>query len=583
MSQSHKLANIARQELKRQDQRKKILFSDSEKALDLILDAPSPATLIQSFPDQDLYYLMHKIGVHDFTPVLAMANSDQWEYILDMEVWDDDRLDPVMMTQVFALLYKADPQRLLRWTITKKPDYIEFFLFHNISIFVREHDELPPSDFDDYITLDDKFYFRFPGRQTQQDGQEDPLTGDHPLDEEAPELIENMLKALAEMDLSVFHGLLLETPALLPAETEEEQFRLKNLRLAEKGFLPFHEAVGIYQPTPRIRHRPKMAGQGQSLDRDIPHPPLFFTQFIQGDNLFVRALGLAEKEALMLDNEIAALINKVITADRVKIQHKDAVKKTINKTMAFLSLGLEVLLKHPPKTEDAARLINTCFLEDIFRTGSKARIQIRTRAKAWYERSFINKNNLPLNFLDESYLGVIGGLLIQRPMFFANYADKELYRDFSSLKDIRSTERILSQIISLDTFLRGLDLDMNSFTQGVLTYKSLILTLWLRNRTELDKKGEFSLAPVPMETFSAFFQDLFKGKTTIDETRSRDLAIWAAQSSNISEKDLDPSLQVVLYSLIQEVEEEYGHVPLSELDPKFIPLFLLTQDQGIIK
>ena len=35
---------------------------------------------------------------------------------------------------------------------------------------------------------------------------------------------------------------------MIPAESEEEQFRLRNVRLGEKGFLPFHEAVGIYQP-----------------------------------------------------------------------------------------------------------------------------------------------------------------------------------------------------------------------------------------------------------------------------------------------------------------------------------------------
>ena len=72
---NYKLANVARQELKRRTLRQEILVSDSQKALDMILEAPSPATLIQSFPDQDLYYLMHKIGVHDFTPVLALAAS----------------------------------------------------------------------------------------------------------------------------------------------------------------------------------------------------------------------------------------------------------------------------------------------------------------------------------------------------------------------------------------------------------------------------------------------------------------------------------------------------------------------------
>jgi hypothetical protein len=222
------LANLERRAVKLAGQRREVLTSESEKALDMVLEAPSPATLVQSFPDQDLYFLMHKIGGQDFLPILAMATSAQWEYILDVEVWDDDRLDIHPMTQAFDLLFQADPQRLLRWIITEKPDYFEFYLFKNMTIFIREHDEWIPEDFDDYITLDDKFYFRFPHKidpdapRVQEDDLEEDLK-DGPEDEDkiltqkTPELIEKMLKALAEMDLTVYHGLLLETCALLTA------------------------------------------------------------------------------------------------------------------------------------------------------------------------------------------------------------------------------------------------------------------------------------------------------------------------------------------------------------------------------
>ncbi len=585
---SHKLANIARQELKRSALRRDILSSDSEKALDMILGAPSPATLIQSFPDQDLYYLMHEIGVHDFTPVLALANSKQWEYILDVEVWDNDRLDTRMMTQVFSQLFKADPQRLLRWAIKEKPDFLEFFLFHNMTIVVREHDEFPPSDFDDYITLDDKFYFRFPDKAADDNPEGDILPAaspeDHMPHEDAPELIENMLKALAEMDLSVFHGLLLETPALLPAETEEEQFRLKNIRLAEKGFLPPHEAVGIYQPIPTLRKRPRPAGEAMEFDPDIPLPPQFFTQFISGDNLFAQALSLVEASGavLGLDNELAALINKIISADRIKIQGRESIEKAIKKTMAFLSLGLEVLLQEGSEAqagvEAAAGLIRNYFLEDIFRTGSRTGIKLRTRAKDWYETSFLKKHNLPLSFLGESYLGVIGGLMIQRPMFFADYADKELYRHFNSLKDIRATDRLLSEIISLDDFLGRLPIDMSTFTLGVLTYKSMLLTLWVRNRTGLDNNGSPSLSPIPLSRFKPFFNALFEGTPHIGDTKTEDLAFWAAEVSNRSAADLPAPFQKVLYSLVREVEDEYGSIPGDGIDPRFMPLFLLMPD-----
>jgi len=256
----YRLTNVQNKDIKLRQQRHEIIVTDSEKALDMILDAPSPATLTQSFPDQDLYYLMHKIGPQDFIPVLAMATSEQWEYILDVEVWDNDRIDIDYMTKVFDVLYKADPQRLLRWAITQKPDFFEFYLFKNMTVKVREHDDPPPEDFNDYVTIDDKFYFRFPEKSTNlvqlENSDDKPLKPDN--NQEAPELIEKMLKAVAQMDLSVFHGLLLETESVLPSEVEEEQFRLKNLRLAEKGFLPSHEAIGIYQPTKldSLRERP---------------------------------------------------------------------------------------------------------------------------------------------------------------------------------------------------------------------------------------------------------------------------------------------------------------------------------------
>lgn len=595
--QNHKLANLARQELKRQEQRQQILVSDSEKALDLILDAPSPATLIQSFPDQDLYYLMHKIGVHDFAPVLAMANSEQWEYVLDVEVWNDDRLDIDRMTQVFSLLFKADPQRLLRWTIKEKPDFFEFYLFKNLQVVVREHDEFPPEDYDDYITLDDKFYFRFPNKppQNEEDDSAELLPGDLPQEgretqDEAPELIEQMLKAVAHMDLSVFHGLLLETCAILTSETEEEQFRLKNLRLAEKGFEPTHQAIGIYQPTPlgALRKRPKQpAGQttGQeSFDPETPLTPQFFTQFIKGKNLFIQALALINKSndkgpadlSLVLQSEMAALINKVISADRMKIREKSTIEKIMEKTTAYLSLGIEIILKDEIQVEAAAQVIQTYFLEDIFRTGSRAGIQLKTRATTWYDKSFLGTNHLPLSFLGESYLGVIGGLLIDRPMFFADYAEKRLYREFKCLGDIQSTTRILDEIIQLDQFLNSLSIDMTTFTQGVLTYKSMILTLWARNRMGLDKT-EVSLAPMDSTQFSLFFKDLFIGETPgkIDEIKARDLAIWSAEAADLTEEDLPIALQAILYALVSELEEEYGDVDPKQIDPRFMPLFLI--------
>lgn len=573
---NYKLANIQKKELKLRSIRQKILTSESEKALDLILDAPAPATLIQSFPDQDLYYLMHKIGPDDFIPILALARSQQWEYILDVEAWENDRLELDGMTNTFDLLFQADSERLLRWIITEKPDFFEFYLFKNMDIYIREHDDIPPSDFDDYITLDDKFYFRFPlkPQKTDQD-MPDPK-------ESKPfwELIEKMLKTLAQMDLSVFHGLLLETHGVLPAETEEEQFRLKNIRLAEKGFLPTHEAIGIYQPTRRssLRKRPGKEGmEKQSFDPDIPMPPQFFTEFIEGDDLFMAAVKHCNPElTLSLESEVAALINKIISADKIKLRSKEDLEKAARKACAYLSLGLEVLLADEPRPELAKNMIEEYFLEDIFRTGSRAGIELKTTAAKWFKKSFMNSANLPLSFLGEAYLGIIGGLLIDHPLYFDTDAATGLYRNFSSLSDINETRRALDQIIAIDTVIGKLDVDIKSFKSGILTYKTLILTLWAKSRLNLLP----TLEPIDIKDFKAFFTALFSTQAAgeNDLVRLNDLFFWSSEATGMDETDLPKAYRTVLADLIKELEEEYKTVAPVDVDARFIPHFLLKSE-----
>jgi hypothetical protein len=311
----------------------------------------------------------------------------------------------------------------------------------------------------------------------------------------------------------------------------------------------------------------------------MPMPPMYFTQFLTGDNLFAKTLAHLDAQGGMpgLDSELAALINKVISADRIKIRNRESIEKPLEKTMSTLSLGLEVLLDGSKiSVETAGNLIKKYFLEDIFRTGAREGARIQATANKWYETSFIGTKNLPLSFLGEAYLGIIGGLMLQRPMFFADYADKVLYRNFAGLSDIRATRRQLDEIICLDDFLNSLDVDISTFSFGVLTYKSMILTLWARDRMGLNTSKPLSIAPIELAEFQAFFAQLFGTEGTIGDTQSKDLGLWAAQASQTDEADLPTALQGILYGLLQELESEYGHVQLENLDPRFMPMFLLA-------
>ena len=141
--------------------RKKIVSMSPEKALNAILDSHQPDALIHSFPEEDFYFLIHEIGLEDAHPLLSLASSKQWEYIVDLEVWQKDRIELKSMTRWFDLLFKIDPDRFIQWFIEQQTEFMEFYLFKNIEVKIRDQDQDPSEIGNEFFTYDDTFYVRF--------------------------------------------------------------------------------------------------------------------------------------------------------------------------------------------------------------------------------------------------------------------------------------------------------------------------------------------------------------------------------------------------------------------------------------
>ena len=215
--------------------RKTILGLPPEKALDAIAEHPYPVTLVQSMADEDLYFLVHHIGPDEALPVLALASNEQWEYLTDIEGWEQDHIHPHQMTQWMARLLKADPDRFTHWVSHTKSEETALYLFRNIQLHIREYEEDPGDIGNDYFTEDQTYYIRL-----------HPYPKEHEkLQEERDSFIKDLLNRLSVYDFTYYRDLLLASDNLIPAETEEELFRQRNVRLAEKGLLPFDEAVGL--------------------------------------------------------------------------------------------------------------------------------------------------------------------------------------------------------------------------------------------------------------------------------------------------------------------------------------------------
>ncbi len=538
-----------------------VLRLSGSQALNAILDSPTPAHLVQSLAEEDLFWLVREIGPEDSLPILSLASNDQWQFLLDLEVWQKDRLHMGSLNRWLGLLIKADPERFLLWGLREQADLLTLHLLKNIEVRIRQEDE-SPSDFDDgYFTLDGLFYMRIVGEQEE-------------------ETITAFLKRFAAHDLHRFHQAMLELAGVLPAEIEENIYRLRNVRLAEKGFLPFEEAVGIYQHTDPKRLLEKKP-EAQKMVREESSPEslsLMPSLLIEKDDLFSVSLRHVEAHQILdrVQIEFAGMCNQIISADGFTVQDKEDLAAVVKKVCGYLDIGLERLDgKDPVK---GAVLIEKHTLHDIFRVGYGAALELKWHTEKWVKESWFVAQGFSLAFWGAYREGLFGGLLRKRPLFYAGLSQASLHREFASLEEITHCQSTLAESMALDRLLSLVFVQRLSYPTEAyqpLTYDNLLLTGWARHHLGLSEEVQ----PLLAAQLQRFFENLWadgKKPYRMQKTMKQSFLDWLIGRSGLTAREIQRLAGRILDDLFSELESEYGLVSTEDLDPRYVKHFLVT-------
>jgi hypothetical protein len=562
--------------------RREILSLPPEQALDRILSDPHPAALVHSFPESDFYLLVHDIGPEDALPLLALASDKQWDHIVDLDSWARDRIEVNHLTRWMNLLMEADPRRFIRWFLNERLAFGEFYLFHMIEVRIREHDQDPSEFGEGFFTLDQVYYIRFLKLP--------PLAEGSAISEEGRKaFLMKLLQRLAEHDHLLFQSLLLEATHVIPAETEEEEFRWRAVRLAEKGMVPFDEAVGIYQPVTRRQlevQRPRFASDPRGSKTTLLPVPAYPLHEMKSDTLFSRALARIESGPLIahLQGEFANLCNRIIVADHKTVRSREQLREIVAKACGYISMGLERLegpQRPPPEPARVAAALTRYPLIQLFRLGFGGALESKWRVERWLSTSWFAKAGLKLSFWGEQWMGVLGGILLKKPQYYDNYQTGVLYREFKSLEDVARIEGVIEQVQAVDRLLAALNPQLDPPAQySFLTWKNLLLTQWTRHRLGLE---EAKLKPLALAAFAPFFNKLLPGAPPPEAAAARripdpmkaDFIAWLAHETGLEDFEISEKLGRIFEDLFGEVEAEYGRVAVTDLDARFIQLFLL--------
>lgn len=527
----------------------------SKQALERILDHENPRSLIRKLPLQDFFWLLKKVGDNDCLPLLEMASEDQWQYLLDFELWRKDRLHPERTSQWIERLGKAGMNKLVHWFFNKGQAIAYYYFFGSIHVIVKnedEDDDIP----DGFFSFDGVFYVKI-------------------LDKNHKETIESILRTMASEDLDHYHAFLLNLSGVLSAELEEDMYRLRNVRMAEHGFLPFEEALSVYAPLGPEGLVPgeyaETVGKAP-LDEDIfelaPMSPLYHAR---GQNLWTAASSRMT-DRFFLDRihlEFAGLCNKIFSADGVLDNDLDSLIKTCKKAAGYINLALEKLCGSD--ISSAEKILKNNPLQSVFRVGFGLALRLKWEAGRWLKNSWFYGQGLDFSFWGDDRGEILAGIVKDKPRLYVGFEEGEAYRDFEKLSEIEHCSRVLKQTVVLDSLLERLSsfypVNETINRDLKLSFYPLLFNFFARKLLKLEP-GYSGISPRKAKAFFSYLRSGNK-KPPYQMPGFEDMFIGHMMefASDLESGSLR-TLKETLSRIWQEFDEEYRWVSLEDLDEK---------------
>jgi len=538
-----------------------LLRLSGKKALEAILDSPTPATLVQSLAEEDLYWLINDVGVEDALPILSLASNDQWQYLLDLELWTKDHLETDAAHRWFHLLMKAAPERFLTWGLREHVELMALHLRRVIEVTIREHDESPSDFADGYFTIDGIYYVRINEQKYEEATRE-------------------LLQRLAGHDHEKYQSILSNLAGVIPAELEEQLYRIRNVGLAEKGFLPFEEAIGIYQyrspeSLREMQHQFQRVAPDQRRHETVP---VTISTLMEDQDIFYAVLKQIEDADFLgrLQREFAAMCNRIISADSVSVRNKEGLKAVVTKACGYLNIGIDRVVGKNPMA--ALHLVEKFPLQEIFRVGFGAALELRWKTEKWLRKSWFVTHGFDLSFWENAWAGMLEGLLKKRPRLYTDFSEDERYREFKALDDLSRCEQALDEMMALDALLSRLfpqsDIGQPAVSYWPVTYKNLLLTGWARHLLGLPDEQQ----PISRRALQTFFRRLW-GSSPQERRLSlearRAFRQWLESRSGVGSGEMEEPVGRMIDGLFAELEEQYGTVAPTDLDPRFVKHLLI--------
>ena len=361
--------------------------STQRSRLHSVLERKDADDAIRALSPLESYYTMKALGPHDALPYLSVIKEEQVCSLIDLEVWNRDRLEiedlliwieafrevgiervqfavRCMDSETLALLFR---RRLLVASVTEDdvedpPDWVQ-----NPSPDIAPVIQTPDSRF--WIAA------RSVDEITELEG------GDTPLDEEERKAILQLVDDLyRDENFEFISSVLRVAKAGLSSSFEEDGYRFRSARLEDLGFPPITRAIEVFAMVD-VEAVLDACIEQERDSGDMRLPALHVGAISEG--FFVELMQSLDDPTLVraIEAELVPLGNAVLVAERVEINNLEGVSDCLKLVRHYLELALGLPSVGKSPIEAATQRLVEHDLKTLFRVGYTLAMKLKTRAQ----------------------------------------------------------------------------------------------------------------------------------------------------------------------------------------------------------
>lgn len=551
---------------------KRTLALRGERRLQAILDSPAPATLVRALAPVELFYTYSEVEEEGKRSLVRLLAGEQVDYLLDLDLWHKDRIDPGKALSWLERLFLAGTEQAVKWVLRADTELLVTVLRHLIAVsegptgseavLVEAQDSLPP------FTAEGIFYvhFKFP---------------------ETAKLLKELFILVAGEDMESYMALLQDLNNLTQTQSEEAAYEQRWRRLKDEGFLPPDEAYEVYASMTDVQVEAPLERaerEGFELDAPVaPDEPAPTALALAGPTGLIAAAveKLSDGERAELSWSLVTTGAQILSADHLHLGDLAAHRAALRKSLGYVTIGLES--RAEGNVTRAKDLLVEMGARNLFRAGYSLVAALGFRATDLKRQSWLSsQTGLGLEILDEPLEEVIRVLARPRPLYPARALSNEgENREFQTHEEVLLCAEVLDRAEALRRlFIDGLGLDLAPAEVFDLTgcepaeHNALSLGLILRTAVaNLIVEGQLRYSPIAADKLPSLVGRLSRELDVAIEDSELHRQVFEALGDRIespSEKDLRHVDELVSHNLAELFSVFGGLEHEASIDTRFV-------------